>query len=88
LTHIEWLIVGGESGPGFRPMPYDWPRELLAKARPAGTAFFFKQSAAIRTEMGTKLDGREIKEYPEGGVGSPIERAQAGLGGILIRSSS
>ena len=64
LTGIDWLIVGGESGPGFRPMSHEWARELLAKARAADAAFFFKQSAAIRTEMGTTIDGLEYKEYP------------------------
>ena len=65
LTGSDWLIVGGESGRTFRPMPHEWARELLAKARAAGTAFFFKQSAAIRTEMGTKLHGEVLNEYPE-----------------------
>lgn len=65
MTHIGWLIVGGESGAGFRPMLHEWARELLAKARTAGTAFFFKQSAAIRTEMGTTLGGKVYHEYPK-----------------------
>ncbi|HXM32270.1 MAG TPA: phage Gp37/Gp68 family protein [Chthoniobacterales bacterium] len=64
LSHIEWLIVGGESGPGFRPMKTEWARELRDKAQGAGTAFFFKQISAPRTEMGCLLDGREWKEYP------------------------
>jgi protein gp37 len=67
LTDIEWLIVGGESGPGFRPMLYEWARQLLAKAHRAGTAYFFKQSAAIRTEIGTTLDGKVYHEYPKTG---------------------
>ncbi len=64
LTGIHQVIVGGESGPGFRSMPHEWPREILAQCRAAGCAFFFKQSAAIRTEMGTKLDGKLYREYP------------------------
>ena len=64
LTGFHWLIVGGESGPGYRPMDLDWARELRDKALLAGVAFFFKQSAAPRTEMGTTLDGQEWKEYP------------------------
>lgn len=64
LTDIEWLIVGGESGPGFRLMKTEWARELRDKALDAGTAFFFKQISAPRTEMGCLLDGREWKEYP------------------------
>lgn len=64
LTGIDWLIVGGESGPGFRGMHLDWVRALQARAGKSGTAFFFKQSAAPRTEMGIRLDGRIVREYP------------------------
>jgi len=64
LRDIDWLIVGGESGPGFRPMQMAWVRQLLAQARAAGTTFFFKQSAAPRTEMGIHLDGKIVREYP------------------------
>jgi len=64
LKRIDWLIVGGESGPNFRPMDHQWVRELRAKAKRAGTAFFFKQSAAPRTEMGITLDGEIVREYP------------------------
>lgn len=61
LTGIHWLIVGGESGDGFRVMPHSWARMLRDQCVKQGTAFFFKQSAAWRTEMGTALresDGR------------------------------
>lgn len=78
LTGIDWLIVGGESGPGFRPMDHAWVRELRAKARAAGTAFFFKQSAAPRTEMGIRLDGDIVREYPRPRV-IPLRHA----GGLL-----
>jgi protein gp37 len=64
LKGIDWLIVGGESGPDYRPMDHEWVRPLLAKARAAGTKFFFKQSAAPRTEMGITFDGQIIREYP------------------------
>jgi protein gp37 len=64
LRGIDWLIVGGESGPNFRPMDHAWARELLVKVRASGTAYFFKQSAAPRTEMGIKLDGQIVREYP------------------------
>ena len=67
LTGVEWFIVGGESGTGFRPMPHDWARRIRDKcqAHIPRVAFFFKQSAASRTEMGTTLDGRIWREYPE-----------------------
>lgn len=42
LTGIDWLILGGESGPGSRPVDLGWFRELIATARAAGTAVFVK----------------------------------------------
>jgi protein gp37 len=69
LTKIDWVIVGGESGPHYRPMDHAWARSIRDQCRQAGVPFFFKQSAAWRTEMGTQLieaDGRKttIQEYP------------------------
>jgi len=64
LHGIAWLIVGGESGPGYRPMDHAWARELQARALTAETAFFFKQSSGARTEMGIELDGVRYEEFP------------------------
>jgi len=65
LTGIDWVIVGGESGPGYRRFDHQWARDLETRCQVHGTAFFFKQSAAPRTEMGITLDGRIVREYPE-----------------------
>lgn len=46
LSGIDWLIVGGESGPGARPMHPDWARELRDRSLAQGVAFFFKQWGA------------------------------------------
>lgn len=64
LSGIQWLIVGGESGVGYRPMDHAWVRALHVMATASGTAFFFKQSAAPRTEMGIYLDGQIARAYP------------------------
>lgn len=64
LTGLQWVIFGGESGPGYRPMDVQWARDMHARCRAAGVAFFFKQSAAARTEMGIELDGAIVREYP------------------------
>lgn len=64
LDGIQWVIVGGESGPGYRPMDHDWARDLRDRCDAAEIAFYFKQSAAHRTEMGMELDGELIEEYP------------------------
>jgi protein gp37 len=64
---FSWIIVGGESGNGssdFRPMPHEWARKIRDLCQRRGIAFFFKQSAAYRTETGTTLDGRQYREYP------------------------
>ena len=70
LEGIHWVIVGGESGKGFRPMPHEWARGIRDQCVDAGVAFFFKQSAAHRTEMGTELeelDGTKTKwqQFPD-----------------------
>lgn len=65
LTGIDWLIVGGESGKGFRPIVSEWVRELRDTAHDAGTAFFFKQWGGIRPKSGGReLDGRTWDEMP------------------------
>lgn len=66
LTDIEWLIFGGESGPGYRPMDIEWAQDMRRRCEEAGTAFFFKQSAAPRTEMGIAALGEIVRNYPMG----------------------
>jgi protein gp37 len=64
VTGIDWMIVGGESGPNYRPMDLQWARDLRDLARAHRVAFFFKQSAALQTESGIRLDGHIVREYP------------------------
>ena len=65
LTGIDWVIVGGESGPGHRPINPDWVRDLRDRSVSAGAAFFFKQWGGIRSKSGGRiLDGRTWDEYP------------------------
>lgn len=65
LQGIDWVIIGGESGPGYRPMDHAWARSLVEQCGTAGVRVFFKQSAAPRTEMGIELEGVGIvREYP------------------------
>lgn len=66
LDGIDWLIVGGESGAGSRPMEKEWVIELRDKAKETGTAFFFKQWGGTRKKKaGSELDGRHYKQYPK-----------------------
>lgn len=64
LERIDWCIYGGESGPGYRPHDLAWPRQARDQFAADGRAFFFKQSAAYRTEMGIELDGQIVRNYP------------------------
>jgi len=65
LTGIDWVIVGGESGPGARPMEPEWVRGIRAQCNRAQTAFFFKQwGGAIKSRTGRALDGRTWDEMP------------------------
>jgi protein gp37 len=65
LSGIEWVIVGGESGPGARPLLADWVREIRDQCLARGVAFFFKQWGGIRPKSGGRfLDNREWNEYP------------------------
>lgn len=66
LAGIDWVIVGGESGPGARSMEEDWATEIRDQCETAKVAFFFKQWGGIRPKSGGRLlDGREWNDYPE-----------------------
>jgi protein gp37 len=72
LEGIDWVIVGGESGPGARPMRADWARDVRDQCRAAGVPFFFKQWGAhdengIRVgkgRAGRVLDDRLWDQFP------------------------
>jgi protein gp37 len=65
LTGIDWIIVGGESGPGARPMRLEWAREVRDQCIAANVAFFFKQWGGLRPKSGGReLDELEWNEYP------------------------
>lgn len=65
LTGIHWVIVGGESGPGFRPLDVEWVREVRDQCIDAGIPLFFKQWGGIRPKSGgNSLDGRVWEQFP------------------------
>jgi protein gp37 len=65
LTGIHWVIVGGESGPGARPIDPEWVREIRDQCLAQGVAFFFKQWGGTRPKTGGReLDGRQWSELP------------------------
>ncbi len=65
LAEIDWVIVGGESGPGARPISPDWVREIRDRCAESGVPFFFKQwGGARKNRTGRVLDGRTWDEMP------------------------
>lgn len=65
LRGIDWVIVGGESGPGARPIHADWVRSVRDQCVVAGVPFWFKQWGGVRRkETGRLLDGREWTQRP------------------------
>jgi protein gp37 len=65
LRGIDWAIVGGESGPGARPMNADWVTEIRDQCGNAGVAFFFKQWGGVqKKKAGRTLEGRKWDQMP------------------------
>jgi protein gp37 len=66
LGGIGWVIVGGESGHGARPMDKSWVTSIRSQCKAAGVPFFFKQWGGVRkSEAGRELDGREYNGMPD-----------------------
>lgn len=67
LAGIHWVIAGGESGLGHRPMQADWVRSIRDQCQAQGVAFHFKQWGGRTPKAGGReLDGRTWDEFPEG----------------------
>jgi protein gp37 len=65
LRGIDWVIVGGESGPGARPMDVTWVTDLRDQCLAAEVAFFFKQwGGTNKKRTGRVLEGRTWDEMP------------------------
>ena len=65
LNGIHWVIVGGESGPGARPMSEQWVESIYGQCQRGGVPFFFKQWGGVRKDVtGRKLHGRTYDEMP------------------------
>ncbi len=67
LDGISWVIVGGESGPGARPILREWVVQIRDQCRKAGVPFFFKQWGGLRkAAAGRLLDGKTYDGFPDG----------------------
>ena len=66
LKGIDWAIVGGESGPGARPIEEEWVLDIKRQCKKAGVAFFFKQWGGFNKKAtGRKLEGKIYNEMPQ-----------------------
>jgi len=67
LYGIDWLIVGGESGPGARVMKEEWVVDIREQCIRSGVPFFFKQWGGVRKKAARRmLEGRTWDEMPGG----------------------
>lgn len=65
LSDIDWAIIGGESGPNYRPVHAEWVRSLIVECKWQRVPAFFKQWGGIRPKSGGRtIDGRTHDEYP------------------------
>ena len=75
LNGIGWVVVGGESGPGARPMQPDWVRRIREQCEGQGVPFFFKQWGGVfKKEAGRELDGQTYNDYPATATTEPPNR--------------
>lgn len=84
LRGISWVIVGGESGNGARPMQKEWVDNIRLQCQAAKVPFFFKQWGGVRkSETGRELDGRTYDEMPPASL-HPVAPRQARLDLIRV----
>lgn len=78
LKGISWVIVGGESGPGARPMLSEWVRSIQRQCKRDSVPFFFKQWGGTRkATAGRVLDGRTYNSFPKSMSTHPKSLASA-----------
>lgn len=75
---LDWVVVGGESGPGARPMHPDWGRSLRDQCAAAGVPFFFKQHGNWTSVDMLNPIGRERFRFPDGCEVSRVSKPAAG----------
>jgi protein gp37 len=78
LAGIDWVIVGGESGPHYRTMDIGWARTLRDTCRAAEVPFFFKQwGGRTSKQRGRELDGEIWSEMPQPRIGDATKQLLA-----------
>jgi protein gp37 len=92
MRGLDWVIVGGESGPGARPMHPDWARKLRDQCQAAGVAFFFKQWGEWAPRLSGGQTYRNVLEtgqpdvaWPDGTIAAGTSEEHGGLGMSIDR---
>jgi protein gp37 len=90
LSGIHWVIVGGESGPGARPMEKSWVLRIQEQCQAANVPFFFKQWGGVqKSKTGRLLDGRTCDEMPPRNTRPALDRRlRAVLAGMIMRQAN
>jgi protein gp37 len=77
LRGLSWVIVGGESGPGARPMLKEWVLSVREQCRAAGVPFFFKQWGGVwKSRSGRRLQGKVYNQRPKTSSHPILPRAE------------
>ena len=85
LAGIDWVIVGGESGPGARPMEESWVRGIRSQCESKDVPFFFKQWGGVnKKKTGRELDGRTWDKMPEN-RGRPCRSRRRKTGSLSLK---
>lgn len=88
-TRIDWVIAGGESGHGARPMDPIWPEQLQAQCAAAGVPFHFKQwghwAPAENVQIPTRLPKNKIVHFVNGGLEVPVLNVGKNAAGRVLK---
>jgi len=77
LRGIDWVIGGGESGPGARPIQETWVTDLRDQCRKSAVAFYFKQWGGVfKKRNGRQLQGRTWDEMPRSPAAAPLRQQE------------
>ena len=82
LRNIDWVIVGGESGPHARPMDPSWVSDIRDQCRDAGVAFFFKQWGGVFKSPNRAPTGRPHLESDAGRAAEDLDASSGRAGGL------
>ena len=87
FPRVDWVVCGGESGPGARPLHPDWARSMRDQCEAAGVPFFFKQWGSCAPLMGARPAQSGLAAWPDGSVRSGHAASRGGPGIAMFRGT-